>query len=127
MLRERQNVLAPLAQRRKLDGDDGQAVVEVFTERALPDGLLEIDVRGGDDSNVNLARRGVSERRELALLKYAEQSRLSFGRDVADLVEEERAAIGDLKQSLLRRDRAGECAARVAEEFGFEQLRGDVR
>ena len=83
----------------------------------MPDGLLEINVGGGDYPNVNLARRRVSERRELALLKYAQKSRLSFGRDVAYLVEEERAAVGDLEQSLLRRDRAGERAARVAEEF----------
>ena len=57
VLCEREHVLAPLAQRGQLDGDDREAVVEVFAEGALPDGLLEVDVGGGDDAHVHLARR----------------------------------------------------------------------
>ncbi|HEV3467906.1 MAG TPA: sigma-54 dependent transcriptional regulator, partial [Pyrinomonadaceae bacterium] len=52
--------LPPLRER-----DDGEAVVEVFAERALADGLLQIDVGGGDDAHVHAARRRVAEGREL--------------------------------------------------------------
>ncbi len=40
----------------------------------------------------------------------------------ADLVEEERAAVGDFEEAFLRGDRRGEGALHVAEERGLEQL-----
>jgi hypothetical protein len=60
VLGEREHVLAAVAQRGQFDGDDREAVVEVFAEAPLPDGLLEVDVGGGDDTHVDLARRGVA-------------------------------------------------------------------
>src|SRR5918912_1938587 len=92
VLRQGEDVLAPLAQGGQLNRHDGQAVVEVFAERALAHGLFQIDVGGGDDAHVHAARRGVAEGRELALLYDAQQARLRLRRDVADLVEEDRAA-----------------------------------
>ena len=43
----------------------------------------------------------------------------------ADLVEEERAAVGDFEEAFLGRDGGGEGALDVAEERGFEQVRRD--
>ena len=43
-------------------------------------------------------------------------------RDVADLVEKQRAAVGDLEQALLVGDGAGEGALDVAEEFALQQV-----
>src|SRR5437899_3121645 len=42
MLHECRNILASLAERRQLNGDDVQAVVEVLPELSFLDGLLQI-------------------------------------------------------------------------------------
>src|SRR5262249_4194884 len=47
--------------------------------------------------------------------------RLTVQRHLADLVEEQRAAIGQLHQALLRRLGVGECALLVAEQLALEQ------
>jgi hypothetical protein len=56
-----------------------------------------------------------------ALLQHAQQLDLQRERHVADLVQEDRPAVGRLEQPLVRLHGARERAARVAEELGFEQ------
>src|SRR5262245_30725178 len=68
VLRQRQDVLAPLAERRYRQVDDVQAVVEVLPEPALLDGGLEIDVGGGDDAHVHLHGAAAAEALELLVL-----------------------------------------------------------
>jgi len=50
---------------------------------------------------------------------------LKFERKVANFVEEERAAVGELEAADFLADGAGEGAALVAEEFGFKKTAGD--
>ena len=83
--------------------DDIQAVVEIFAKRAFLDRLFEIDIGGGDDAHIDLAACRVTQRREFALLDDAQQLRLRLGRDVADLIEKDRAAVGDFEQTLSSR------------------------
>src|SRR5262247_3671109 len=123
VLGERQNVFPAIAQRRQVNIDDVQTIEEVFAEIAGPDGALKVGVGRGDDPHVDLARLRVAERGEFALLDHAQQSRLGFGRDRADLVEEDRTVVGDLEQPFFGRDGAGERAFRVAEEFRFQKFR----
>ena len=65
---------------------------------------------------------GAAEPLELALLQHAQQ--LDLGREVqlADLVEKQRAALGQLEAPFLRRVRAGERAFLVAEQLRFDQI-----
>ena len=56
-----------------------------------------------------------------ALLQEAQQLDLQRQRDVADLVEEQGAALGQLDLADIGLDRAGERAALVAEQLGLEQ------
>ena len=55
------------------------------------------------------------------LLQHAQQLRLQLERDVADLVEKQRAAVRQLEAADPLRDRAGERAALVAEELALQQ------
>src|SRR5437868_4026629 len=57
-----------------------------------------------------------------APLAHAQQLDLERRGHVADLIEEERAAVGDLEQPRLILDRAGERAADVAEQRALEQV-----
>src|SRR5206468_9847000 len=60
---------------------------------------------------------------ELLLLQDAQQLRLELERDLADLVEEQRAAVGHLEAADLLGDGAGEGAPLVPEELALEQTR----
>ena len=62
---------------------------------------------------------------EFAGVEHAQQLRLGGERQLADLVEEQRAAVGDLEQPELASDAAGEGAALVAEQLAFGERLGD--
>ena len=64
---------------------------------------------------------------ELPLLQDAQDLHLQHRAHLADLVEEDRALVGDLDQALLVRVGAGERAAHVAEELRIEQRLGERR
>ncbi|MCZ7626787.1 MAG: hypothetical protein M5R38_14335 [Candidatus Methylomirabilis sp.] len=53
MAGEQQDILAALAQRRQIDGDDGQPIVEVLPESGGLDLGVEIPMGGGDDGDVH--------------------------------------------------------------------------
>jgi hypothetical protein len=58
-------------------------------------------------------------------LQHAKKFGLKFKGKVADFIEEESAAIGEFKAADFLTDGAGEGAALVAEEFGFEKTAGN--
>jgi hypothetical protein len=59
---------------------------------------------------------------ESALLEDAEELDLEGGAHLADLVEEERAAVGEVEEAGLVGRGAGEGAADVPEELALEQV-----
>src|SRR6202035_6094725 len=95
-------------QRGQVDGDDGEAVVEVFAKAIFRHQLRQIGVGGGDDAHVDLDHVDGTQAHELLLLDHAKELGLRIEIDVADLVEEDRAAIGYLEESSLGGDRSGE-------------------
>ena len=125
MLHQQRDVLAALAQRRQLHGNDVQPVEEILAERAVGDHPREVGMRRGDDAHVDLDRVRVADALELALLQHAQQLRLQRRAHRPDFVEEQRALVRLLEASLARADRAGEGAAHVAEELGLEQRLGN--
>ena len=60
---------------------------------------------------------------DLAFLEGSEKFGLQLQRQVADLVQEQCAAVGSLEPPDGLRDRPGEGSALVTEEFAFEQTR----
>src|SRR6478736_2487859 len=64
---------------------------------------------------------------ELLLLQHAEQLGLQTERDIADLVEKQRAVIRHLEAPDLLRDGAGECPLLVSEQLALEQIERDGR
>ena len=72
-------------------------VVEVLAEAAFPDRPLEVDVGGDDEAELGPDRLGAADALDLALLDRAQQLGLQVEPQVADLVEEQRAAGGHLE------------------------------
>src|SRR5437867_10962729 len=88
MIGEEPHVLSPLAQRRDLDGDRVDAVVEVLAELAGFHGLGEIAVRGGHEPYVDATRPGSADAKERAGLDGAQELHLAVRLHLADLVEQ---------------------------------------
>ena len=122
---EQGHVFAAFAQRRNLNRKNIEAIVEIAAKFAVGDEAREVAIGGGHDADVDGLRAIAAEAFELLLLQNAEKFRLEFERNVADLVEKERAVIGELEAADFLIDRAGKSAAFVAEEFGFEQATGN--
>ena len=117
-----------LAQRRQSQADLGQTVVEVLAEPALPHQLVQVTMGRADDADVDRDLLAPADPLDHPLLQEAQQLGLQPERQVADLVEEQRcrrSACSMRARRLL--DRAGEGAALVAEQLGFEQRLGDRR
>ena len=68
-----------------------------------------------------------AEPAEAALLQHAQQLDLRRRRHLADLVEEQRAAVGQLEAALPAIGGAGEGALLVAEDLALEQRLGNRR
>ena len=81
----------------------------------------EVAIGRGDEPDVDADRLVAAEALEFLFLQHAQEFRLQLERNVADLVEEQRAAVGQLEAADLLRDRAGERALLVAEQLAFEQ------
>ena len=90
-LDERRNVFAPAAERRNVHRHDGQTEVQVFAELAALDLGLEVALGGGDDARFGCDRLVAADAPEFARLEHAQELRLHVERQLADLVEEERA------------------------------------
>ena len=102
---------------------DVEPEVEIVAERSRGHHLGEVAVGGGDDADVDARRLGRPDAPDLVLLEDAEQLDLGGQRQVADLVEEDRAAVGRLEEPLVVAIGAGEGTADVAEELGLDQRR----
>jgi hypothetical protein len=97
VLGQQQRVAAAQAQRRHLDVDDVEAVVQVLAELALADRLGQVAVGRGDQPHVDLDRLAAADPLERPLLQHAQQLDLQRRRYLADLVEEHGAAVGLLE------------------------------
>ncbi|MCY1350908.1 hypothetical protein D9M69_371540 [compost metagenome] len=124
---QRRDVLAAVGQAWDVDADDVQAMEQVLAEFALAHQVFQVLVGGGDDPHVDLHRRVPADPVELAVGQHAQQAGLGVGRHVADLVEEQGAAVGLLEASAALRGGTGEGALLVAEQFGFHQVLGNRR
>src|SRR5207248_10888371 len=121
-LEEDGNLFLTLAQRRNVNGDNVEAVKEIFAEGALFDGALQRFVGGGKDANVNRDVPLAAVAGKLAVLQYVQELRLQRGMHLADLIEEDGAVIGLLELAELLAVGAGERTRLVAEELTFEKL-----
>ncbi len=122
MLGEQRDVVAAFAQRRQVQAHDIEAVQQVGAEFAAFGFRVEVLVGRGDHAHVDADQLAAADAVELAVGEHAQQARLQRQRHVADLVEEQRAAIGLLEAAGVAARGAGERAGLVAEQFRFEQF-----
>ncbi len=100
---------------------------QVLAKFPLSRALLQILMRGRDDAHVHPDRLLAADAIELTLGQHAQQPCLQRGRHVADLIEEQRAAVRLLEAAAPQAVGARERTFLVTEQFGLEQLGGDRR
>jgi len=104
---EQRNVFATLAQRRKGDRKNLQAIVQVAAKLS-GDHLGEIAIGGGDQADIDGNGSCPADAFKFFFLQRTQNLRLEFRRQVTDFIEEERALVGELKSADLLRDGPGE-------------------
>ena len=82
----------------RIDDHAQPVVADPAGTAAAATALLEIDVGGGHHAHVDVHRPARADRPHLALLQDAQQLHLQRRRRLADLVEEDRAAVRLLEQ-----------------------------
>src|SRR5678815_2922520 len=115
------DVLDAVAKGWQEDREDVEPIIQVLTELAARDDLLENRARRRDDPALDRNLLKAAEPPDLTRLQRAEQLGLEERRQVMYFVKEERAGTGQLEQSLLARMRAGEGAALVTEQLRLEE------
>src|ERR1700682_3130277 len=103
MLGKRRDIGYALSQRLKLDGDDVEPIKQIFPEPALLYPLLQIAVRGGDNTDIDFLR-SANDRRDNALLNCAQDLGLHRKVHVADLVQKQRPAVRLTERPLALKD-----------------------
>jgi len=106
-------------ERRHGEHEAGEAVVEVAAETAVVEPRRDVDVGRRQHPHVD-PDRCLAERLDLLLLEGAQQLRLQTGRHLADLVEEEGAAVG-AGEPATARSHPGRHPLADAEQLRFEQ------
>ena len=92
---EQGDVAPPLGQRRQADGDQVEPVEEVLAEGAGGHGGAQVAVGGGDHPHVEAAGRAGPEDLEGAVLQDAQELHLAAQIELADLVQQDGAAVGE--------------------------------
>src|SRR5262249_16597445 len=86
---------------------------------------LEIAVRRREHAHVDALRAIRAHATDLARFERTKQLRLELERQLADLVEEQRASVRRFERAFALSIRARECAANMAEKLGFSEGRRD--
>ena len=103
MLGNRGDIFASNAQCWHVDGHDIQAVIKISTETTNADVSRQIVVGGGDDAHVDVASLLITDAFKGTFLEHAQQFALKWQRDLADLIQKQRAVVGGETALTIRR------------------------
>ena len=113
-------ILRPVAQRRHANVDYIQTIKKILSKTPDLHCRLEIHVRQGNQTGIELDSPTTTQTLELTTLDNAQQLGLSVSRKMRDLIEDDRALLRSLETSGLCLNRARESAALVPKKFRFE-------
>ena len=119
------DVGAALAQRRQLQGDHRQPVVEVFAQGTLLHRPSRSSIGRRDHPDVDRMHLVATHRPHYAVLEKAQQLHLQVDVHLGDLVQEQHAAVRLAQQSQALAVGSGERPLDVSEQLALEQARGD--
>jgi hypothetical protein len=119
-------VVGARAQRRHGNDGRGQSKEEVLAKLSGRNLAPKLSVGSGHDAHVELSLLRSTDASHAACLEHAKEARLEIDRQLADFVQEERAAVGALEGAEVGSDGARERAALVSEQLALGQVGGDA-
>jgi hypothetical protein len=119
---KRRNVVATLAQRGNENRQDVQSIVQIFAKLTYLDECRQVLVSGGNHANVHVVRPVTAHGSKVPRLEPPQKLRLQVDRQLADLVEQQRAAVCLREQAVARLHGSRECPARMPKELRLEQV-----
>ena len=119
--RERGDIAEPLAQRGHADARDGKLIEQRPRETARNDFLLEVEIAGGEDAQVDLEAMRCAGRADDAAVEHIGQPLLLVARYAVDVVEDQRAPVALLEQAGLAVEGTREGTLLVPEQQRFER------
>ena len=125
VLGQQERILIALTQRGEPDGELKEPVIQILPKPSFANHLRHVLVRRREHAYVHLDRLVATDALYLLILEYAQELGLQAEVELADLVEEDRAAVGLLELADLAGVRAGERAFLVSEELALHQLTRD--
>ena len=119
------DIVFPFAQGRDADAGGGEPVVEILAELPAPDGVVQVDVRRGDDADIRPLDLVAADLAVFPVLEDTEKECLRKEGEFGDFVEEEGSAVRlfEIAGPVVRRPGIG--AFDMAEEFGVDQPLGE--
>ena len=96
-----------------------QSVVKVLPEFSFRNQRFQVKISGCNQADIYFGRFSTAYPLELFFLKHSKQFDLCRGYKISDLIQEQGAAVGQLKTALPPGNSSGESAFLVAEEFAF--------
>ena len=121
MLYQGRNVLAPIAQGRKNDGNDVDPIVEIQPEQALLDETMQITIGSGDEPYIDASRGPGAHGPDFTLLKHSKQFGLHGERHVTQLIQKQRSPMGQLENPFSVSLSSREGASYVTKKFAFQE------
>ncbi len=119
---QQQDVVVAIAKRRNENLRDVQAVIQILAKISGRDTLTQIAIRRGNHADVHLLLNPIgAEAMNLAGFQKPQQHALHARRHLAELIEEQRAAVRENGESRFVAVRVREAAAHMAEELRLEQ------
>ena len=114
---EADDFFAPLPQRGHEDADNVDEALQILAERSSARHGLDVPGRGGENPDVGADQLASPGSEELTVPQYVGDPRLNDPGEFADLVQEKRAAVGEVQRSRATAGRIGEARAAVAEDL----------
>ena len=127
VLGQQRDVLPAIAQRRQLDGEHVQPVIQVLAQLARLDRLHRVDVGCGNHPHIHRLLLAAAQPPERPLLQDPQQLDLRRRHHLGDLVEKQRAAMRQLEHTRAPVVCPREGALLVPEDLALEQRLGNRR
>src|SRR6266699_4932855 len=94
---QQSNILSSFSKRRNLNRKNLEPIKQITTKGSAGYRSIQITIRGGDDTNVDLDGLRSSDPLEFPFLKDPQQCNLRVRRQFAHFVQENRSAVGQFK------------------------------
>src|SRR5438093_1375349 len=98
-----------------------EPIIEINAKLIVRYFLRQIRVRGSHQASIHTNRSRAAQALKFLFLEHAQELRLKLERDVADLVEKDRATVREFEPTDPLRNGARKCALLVPEQLAFEE------